>query len=166
MLSLENPVNSLGAFIERVSEFRQLWGLPKHKELWFRGESRDYGETILRPELYRPPSVGAPLKPVRKLLSIENDLYEEFQRIAVERCNEKTSEEDWVWDSYFLMQQRESSAALVTGYGRTVKAWLGAVSFNGSQCRISIVKQELESRMKRTELQWEWKEVLRGLDTL
>src|SRR6516164_3792780 len=113
MLSLENPVNSLGAFIERVSEFRQLWGLPKHKELWFRGESRDYDETILRPELYRPPSVGAPLKPVRKLLSIENDLYEEFQRIAVERCNEKTSEEDWVWDSYFLMQHHSGPTRLL-----------------------------------------------------
>ena len=27
-----------------------------------------------------------------------------------------------------------------------------------------LLKQELESRMKRTDLQWEWKEVVRGLD--
>jgi hypothetical protein len=61
-----------------------LWGLPRHKELWFRGESRDYGETILRPELYRPVSDGVPLQRVWKLLNIENDLFEEFQRSAVE----------------------------------------------------------------------------------
>jgi transposase len=29
-----------------------------------------------------------------------------------------------------------------------------------------LLKQELENRMKRTDLQWEWKEVLRGLDAL
>lgn len=29
-----------------------------------------------------------------------------------------------------------------------------------------LLKQELESRMKRTDLQWEWKEVIRGLDAL
>jgi hypothetical protein len=33
---------------------RKAWGLPKHKELWFRGESKDFEDTILRPELYRP----------------------------------------------------------------------------------------------------------------
>ena len=29
-----------------------------------------------------------------------------------------------------------------------------------------LLKQELESRMKRSDLQWEWKEVIRGLDAL
>ena len=29
-----------------------------------------------------------------------------------------------------------------------------------------LLKHELESRMKRTDLQWEWKEVIRGLDAL
>jgi transposase len=29
-----------------------------------------------------------------------------------------------------------------------------------------LLKQELESRMKQTDLQWEWKEVIRGLDAL
>ena len=29
-----------------------------------------------------------------------------------------------------------------------------------------LLKQELESRMKRTNLEWEWKEVIRGLDAL
>ena len=29
-----------------------------------------------------------------------------------------------------------------------------------------VLKQELESRMKQAELEWEWKEVIRGLDAL
>jgi hypothetical protein len=104
MPEIEKPIESLGQFTDRVSTLRQSWGLAKHKELWFRGESRNYGEIILRPELYRPPSAEVSLKPIWKLLNIENDLYDEFQRNAVERTDEKTSEEDWDWDSYFLMQ--------------------------------------------------------------
>ena len=85
VLVLENPVDSLGKFIDCVSLLRKSWGLTNHKELWFRGESRDYEETILRPELYRP-EPGRPLKRIPHLLDIENDLYEEFQRCAVERA--------------------------------------------------------------------------------
>jgi|ERR1039458_4819601 hypothetical protein len=109
----EDAVDSLGEFIACVSKFRQSWGLAKHKELWFRGESRDYGETILRPELYRPAGADGSLKPIWKLLKIENDLYEEFQRAAVERCNEPISEDDWDWDSYFLMQHHEGPTRLL-----------------------------------------------------
>ena len=29
-----------------------------------------------------------------------------------------------------------------------------------------LLKQELETRMKRSDLEWEWKEVIRGLDAL
>ena len=111
----EGTGGSLGEFINRVSELRQWWGLPKHKELWFRGESKDYGETILRPELYRPASSGVPLKSIRKLLEIENDLFDEFQRSAAERSDEKTSEEDWDWDSYFLMQHHSGPHVCSTG---------------------------------------------------
>ena len=66
----KEPVNCLGKFIDRISENRQSWGLPKHKELSFRGESKKYGDTILRPELYRPPNVGVPLKPISELLNL------------------------------------------------------------------------------------------------
>lgn len=88
-------------------------GLAKHKELWFRGESRDYGDTILRPELYRPASVDVSLKPIWKLLTIESDLHEEFQRAAVERRNDRISEDDWDWDSYFLMQHHNGPTRLL-----------------------------------------------------
>lgn len=106
-------VDSLGKFIDRISAIRRSWGLAKHKELWFRGESKDHGNTILRPELYRPSSAEVPLKPIWKLLDIENDLHREFQRNAVNLSNEKTSEEDWEWDSYFLMQHHNGPTRLL-----------------------------------------------------
>ena len=113
MSETKNPVESLGEFTDRVSELRESWWqLAEHKELWFRGESIDYGSTILRPELYRP-ATGKALKPIWKLLSIENDLYDEFRRTAVERADEKTSEEDWDWDSYFLMQHHNGLTRLL-----------------------------------------------------
>jgi hypothetical protein len=109
----EEPVNCLGRFIDRVSELRDSWwGLANHKELWFRGEGRDYGETILRPELYRPVQ-GVALKPIWNLLKIENDLHDEFQSNAVNRCDEKISEEEWDWDSYLLMQHQSGPARLL-----------------------------------------------------
>ena len=89
----QDKVENLGTFIQCVTKIRHSWDLAKHKELWFRGESKDYGETILRPELYRPATAGVPLKPIWKLLKIENDLYDEFRRNAVVRSDEKTSEE-------------------------------------------------------------------------
>jgi hypothetical protein len=113
MTETQRPVESLGAFIDRVSTLRKSWGLPRHKELWFRGEGRDYGESLLRPELYRAADAGIPLKPIWKLLEIENDLYEEFKRNAVERSDERTSKEDWEWDSYFLMQHHNGPTRLL-----------------------------------------------------
>jgi len=35
-----SPVMALGDFIHCVSEMRKAWGLPKHKELWFRARAR------------------------------------------------------------------------------------------------------------------------------
>jgi hypothetical protein len=113
MHDAESPVVSLGEFTRRVSEFRKSWGLAKHKELWFRGESRDHKDTMLRPELYRPASATVSLKPIRKLLAIENDLHEEFKRVAVERYSEPTSEDEWDWDSYFLMQHHSGPTRLL-----------------------------------------------------
>ena len=59
--SNEPVVDCLGEFVKVVRDFRQSWGLPKHRELWFRGEGRDHGDTILRPELYRPASADVML---------------------------------------------------------------------------------------------------------
>lgn len=106
----DDKISSLGKFMERVGEVRRFWGLPKDKELWFRGERRKY-ETILRPQLYRPPKDRS-MKPVPELLKIENTLYEDFRRCAVQLCNERMSEDDWDWDSYFLMQHHNAPTRL------------------------------------------------------
>jgi hypothetical protein len=108
-MATEYAVKSLGKFIDKVGELRSMWGLPTHKELWFRGESKDYGSTALRPELYRP-AEGMALKQITELLEIENDLYEEFKRNAVEYVPEG---DDWDWDSYFLMQHHECPTRLL-----------------------------------------------------
>lgn len=105
------PVNSLGEFIDAVGKLREHWGLPRHKELWFRGEAKDYEKTRLRPELYRPADDASTLKPISKLLDIENDLHEDFKRNAVEY--EKEADDKWDWDSYFLMQHHEGPTRLL-----------------------------------------------------
>jgi hypothetical protein len=87
-----------------------FWGL-EDKELWFRGEQRKH-EIILRPRLYRPPK-GRSMKPIPELLLIESKLYDDFQRCAVQLCNEKTPDEDWGWDSYFLMQHHDTPTRLL-----------------------------------------------------
>ena len=111
MAGIYATVNSLGNFVDRVRELREAWGLPKHKELWFRGESKDYKDTILRPELYRPTNDSTPLKQISKLLSIENELHEEFMRNAAEY--QSVTDDDWVWDSYFLMQHHDGPTRLL-----------------------------------------------------
>ncbi len=117
MSANSKKVTRLGDFINEVTHCREVWGLEEHKEIWFRGESRKYG-TFLRPDLYRPrrdPRDGGdlPLKPIADLLKVENDLYEDFQRCAVQLSDEKKEDEDWEWDSYFLMQHHGGPTRLL-----------------------------------------------------
>ena len=77
-----DKVRSLGEFTEQVRQIRLNWTLAEDKELWFRGEKRDYGPTRLRPTLYRPPRDGRSLKQIDELLGIENDLFQSFQRCS------------------------------------------------------------------------------------
>src|SRR5260370_28632660 len=53
------------------------------------------------------------MKAVPELLKIENGLYEDFQRCALQLCNEKPAEDDWDWDSYFLMQHHNAPTRLL-----------------------------------------------------
>jgi hypothetical protein len=110
-------IRSLGDFMNEVSLHRERWRVEEDKELWFRGESREY-RSPLRPELYRPrqdTSSGddLPLKPISDLLRIENNLHEDFQRCAVQLSDEKKEDEDWEWDSYFLMQHHGGPTRLL-----------------------------------------------------
>jgi FRG domain len=113
---VSDKVKSLGAYMERAFGLRELWKTPVEKEIWFCGEDRQY-PTFLRPELYRPgksaDGTDQPLKTVPELLKIENDLYEEFQRCAVQLRTERAPEEDWDWDAYFLMQHHGAPTRLL-----------------------------------------------------
>lgn len=111
-----DKVSSVAGFLEQALALRQAWKTPDDKELWFRGEQKRYS-TFLRPDLYRPATkvdgTDLPMKPVAQLLKIENDLYMEFQRCAVQLRTETPSEEDWDWDSYFLMQHHGAPTRLL-----------------------------------------------------
>jgi hypothetical protein len=104
-------VTSLSEFVATVRKVRESWRTPAHRELWFRGESRLH-DTLLRPELFRPRS-NLPLKPTAELLKIENDLYEDFRRCATQFSTETIPDEDWDWDSYFLMQHHGGPTRLL-----------------------------------------------------
>jgi hypothetical protein len=104
-------VASLGSFIERVQEIRDAWAVPDYKELWFRGEKRDYGDSRLRPALYRPPKDRSRrLKPVTELLEIERDLFERFLNSS-EQLVERPPEDEF--DGYILMQHHDAPTRLL-----------------------------------------------------
>jgi len=112
------PVTSLSEFIERVEKVR--CALIPEKELWFRGESTKYRsaavDTFLRPELYRPKYKDGrylPLKPLDELLEIESQLYDDFKHGAVQLSSEKSEDDYWDWDSYFLMQHHSAPTRLL-----------------------------------------------------
>ena len=60
----DESVNSLGTFLDGVREIREDWRILDHKELWFRGEGERHDESVLRPNLYRPPK-GRAMRPIR-----------------------------------------------------------------------------------------------------
>ncbi len=107
---LLEKVRSLGGFTEQVCKIRADWSTSDDKELWFRGEKRDYEETRLRPILYRPPPDRRSLKPIPDLLKIEDGLFDAFQR-----CNPQLSdgpiENDF--DGYLLMQHHGGPTRLL-----------------------------------------------------
>jgi hypothetical protein len=94
---------SLGEYFSAVSRTRRRWGVPTHKELWFRAEDVLHRKTLLLPGLYRPKETGS-RKSISKLLELENILYNEFRRCESQLSEIKIGDSDWEWDSYFLMQ--------------------------------------------------------------
>ena len=109
-----DKVTTLGSFMDFfVHKYRKLWQAADHKELWFRGESKDYPDSPLRPELYRLRRPGCPIQQIDALLDIENRLYEEFQRCAEQFRSELIDPEYWDWDSYFLLQHHGGATRLL-----------------------------------------------------
>ena len=99
-----NVVHSVAEYLSTVRAIRKGWKTPKHQELWFRAEDERHRETRLQPGIYRPNENSGKRKSVRYLLELENDLYEEFGRCSAQLSDVKSNEDDWEWDSFFLMQ--------------------------------------------------------------
>jgi hypothetical protein len=94
---------SLCEYLSIVAGLRKRWRVPKHLELWFRAEATLHRKTRLQPSIYRPRGKNR-LKPIRKLLELENELYEEFGRCSAQLSDVRSGQEDWEWDSFFLMR--------------------------------------------------------------
>ena len=56
------------------------------------------------PAFTGPTNNSGKRKSVRQLLELENDLYEEFGRCSAQLSDVKSNQDDWEWDSFFLMQ--------------------------------------------------------------
>src|SRR5208283_2847076 len=108
---LESPMpTNLSEFVKSVRNIRETWGIPEHKELWFRGEPEKY-DTLLWPKLYRPAKNG--IKPVNEFLEIENRLYEYFRHCGAPLCDKTLEESYQDWDWYFLMQHHGAPTRLL-----------------------------------------------------
>jgi hypothetical protein len=92
--------NPLADYLSTVAELRKTWKVKDHQELWFRAEDATHSATRLQPGLYRPRE-GAARKPIKELLKLECELYEEFRRCAPQLTDKSIDDE---WDAYFLMQ--------------------------------------------------------------
>src|SRR5258708_7992428 len=105
-------IESVADFLNKVTEFRKHWKVEKDKELWFRGEGQDFGETKLTPKLYRPKK-GESLRPVTELLKMEKDVYDEFSRLGTQLGEPQIEPEYEDWDWYFLMQHHGAVTRLL-----------------------------------------------------
>src|SRR3974377_173215 len=68
-------------------------------------------------------------------------------------------------------KSKPKSATMASGsYGLTLsttpKRWLTSTRRPGRSRTSLVLQQELDVVMKQTQLEWEWKEVIRGLDAL
>ncbi len=104
--------NSLSMYLAAVAKIRERWKIPMRNELWFRAEDARHRKTRLQPGLYRPRESGRH-RSVTKLLELENELYEEFQRCASQLSDARLTSTDWEWDSYFLMQHHGAPTRLL-----------------------------------------------------
>jgi hypothetical protein len=166
-----DKVRSLGRLLDCVREKREnLWRLRPEKELWFRGESQDHPNTLLRPELYRPRKSSA-LRPVDDLLDIESELYDEFQRCADQFRSEALDRKYWEWDSYFLLQHHGGATRLLDWSDGALMALHFAVRNPQDDCKgdafLYILEPDrLDQRLKalhaETAIEQRWQEYVKA----
>lgn len=105
-------IESVADLLHKVTKFRERWGVDEDKELWFRGEEQDFGETKLTPKLFRPKKDKS-IKSPTELIKIEKRLYDEFARLGTQLCEPKIDPEYEDWDWYFLMQHHGAVTRLL-----------------------------------------------------
>lgn len=99
-MQIKRRIKNLGELLDAVETIRSTWQVKNSKELFFRGEGRDYKDTRLHPSLYRPAS-GFALKSPIDLIEIEDDLFRRFLHDSTDLSDENTDDR---WADYFLMQ--------------------------------------------------------------
>lgn len=159
-------ITTLGGFLDYVRDECRgwWWRLADDKELWFRGESQDHQNTLLRPELYRPRK-GRALKAIDDLLDIESALYEEFQRCADQFRGEALDREYWDWDSYFLLQHHGGATRLLDWSDGALMALHFAVRNPHDETDAFVyileperLNQRLEALHRDTSIEEKWRE--------
>jgi FRG domain len=156
----EKKIETIGRFLDEVGRHRKNWKVPEHKELWFRGESRDHQATLLRPELYRSRKSSA-LGGIDKLLDIELELHDEFQRSADQFRSEGLDPKYWHWDSYFLLQHHGGATRLLDWSDGALMALHFAIRDHQNEGDAFIyilqpdhLKERLKDRHAKIEARW------------
>ena len=108
----QKPIKSLSEFMDKVRTIREEWDLSLNKELLFRGEDKDYGDLRLRPKIYRP-GKNKELKPISKILDIENDLFQRFWKEGSQYYKPRSDTWYEKWDFYILMQHHGAPTRLL-----------------------------------------------------
>ncbi len=162
----EQMVTRLGEFVNRVGDLRNEWMRENHQELWYRGEARKYG-SFLSPELYRarPECPPRSMKKIQELLTIEYELYQAFRRGAVQLSSERHEDDNWDWDSYFLMQHHNAPTRLLDwSDGALVALHFAVRDRSHDKCDAIVyvmepdgVKNSINSMIETKKSEWNWK---------
>jgi hypothetical protein len=116
----DEQISDLSTYLQRVANLRREWNLRPDDEVWFRGETKHYEDSKLKPGLYRPirdasDPIGSvsKIKDVREILKQEYLLFCDFQHDAEQFLDRKSYEQDKDWDDYFLMQHHGALTRLL-----------------------------------------------------
>ncbi len=113
-MQIKRTASKLGQFLDVISEIREKWQVENKKELWFRGEGKDYEDTKLRPALYRRFGPIA-LKSPSDLIEIEDELFAHFRHHSTELARTELAGEETgdPWAEYFQMQHHGGPTRLL-----------------------------------------------------
>ena len=136
-----STANSLDDYLAWIALTRDYWNVDDHKELWFRAEDQTHKATMLQPGLYRVRE-KVPRKPIKRLLALENNLYEEFRRCAPQLSDRPFGDDEW--DAYFMMQHHGVPTRLLDWTDGALIALHFAVSHKSAPVKSGSVVHALD----------------------